>query len=154
MIMSTTRTKSGGVTNHPKDLKRRANAAQPQDPEEELVGCPCTGATLDKLIQPAILAVLADGPIHGYALADRLAAMPAFSGDRPDVSGIYRFLKAMERRELVSSSWDMSESGPAKKTYELTPAGRQCLHRWVRTLELHRKSISSLLNVARQAAKQ
>ena len=95
------------------------------EPKDDLIGCPCTGATLDKLIQPAILAVLADGPIHGYGLAERLGVMPAFAGEKPDVSGVYRFLKAMERRGLVSSSWDLSENGPAKKTYAITAAGRR-----------------------------
>ncbi len=28
-------------------------------------GCPCSGGTLDKLIQPAILAVLSEGALHG-----------------------------------------------------------------------------------------
>jgi hypothetical protein len=32
---------------------------------DELVGCPCSGETLDKLIQPPVLAVLAEGPMHG-----------------------------------------------------------------------------------------
>jgi PadR family transcriptional regulator, regulatory protein PadR len=121
-------------------------------PTDDLVGCPCTGGTLDKLIQPAILAVLAEGPIHGYGLAERIGVLPAFAGNAPDVSGIYRFLKAMEGRGLVLSSWDLSESGPAKKTYQLAPAGQRCLSRWVRTLENYRDAVTALLDTARRAA--
>jgi DNA-binding PadR family transcriptional regulator len=121
-------------------------------PKDELVGCACTGATLDKLIQPAVLAVLAEGPLHGYRLAERIGALPSFGGEKPDVSGVYRYLKAMQRKGLVLSSWNLSESGPAKKTYEVTPAGRRCLRRWVRTLEHYRDAIAALLTTARRAA--
>ena len=32
--------------------------------------CPCEGQTLDRHLQPTILAVLAEGPLHGAARAD------------------------------------------------------------------------------------
>jgi len=122
-------------------------------PGDRWIGCPCTGETLEKLIQPAILAVLAEGPLHGYGLAERIAAFPAFAGDRPDVSGIYRFLKAMHRKGLVQSAWDLSESGPAKKTYQITATGQQCLRLWMRTLQHHHQVITALLRTVRKAAK-
>ena len=122
--------------------------------EENLKACPCVGGTLDKLVQPAILAVLAEGPIHGYRLAERLGAMPSFAGHKPDASGVYRLLKIMEGRGLVVFSWDASKAGPAKRTYQITPEGQQCLGRWVQTLEEYRDRITSLLKTARNAAKQ
>jgi len=120
----------------------------------DLHRCPCAGTTLDKLIQPAILVVLAEGPLHGYRLAERIGGMPGFAGQKPDVSGIYRFLKAMQRNGFVVSSWDLSASGPAKKCYAITPAGRRCLRRWIKTLQEHREAITALLRVARKAAKR
>ena len=116
----------------------------------DLAECPCTGGTLDRLIQPAILLVLGEGPAHGYRVAERIGEMPSFAGQKPDVSGIYRFLKSMEKKELVVGSWDLSESGPAKKCYEITPAGRRCLQEWIKTLEDHRKQITDLLRAARK----
>jgi len=113
--------------------------------------CPCTGGTLDKLIQPAILAVLAKGPLHGYKLAERIGRMPLFRGQKPDLSGIYRALKAMESQDFVVSSWDLSENGPAKKSYRLTEAGEQCLSHWIETLEQYRQGITVLLKTARTA---
>ncbi len=68
------------------------------------------------------------------------------------MSGIYRFLKAMEGKGLVLSSWDISESGPAKKTYQLTAAGQRCLGRWVETLEHYRDAVTALLDTARRAS--
>jgi DNA-binding PadR family transcriptional regulator len=110
--------------------------------------------TLDKLIQPALLAVLAEGPLHGYGLAERIGSLPGLSGEKPDVSGVYRFLKTMERKGLVVSTWDTSAAGPAKKTYQITAQGRRCLCRWVRTLEQYRRGITALLHTARRAAKK
>jgi len=118
----------------------------------DLAECPCTGGTLDRLIQPAILVVLAEGPLHGYLVAERLGEMPSFAGQKPDVSGVYRFLKSMEHKELVVGSWDISESGPAKKCYQITPNGQRCLQAWVKTLEDYRKSITDLLRAARRSA--
>ena len=43
----------------------------------DLLNCPCAGVTLDKLIRPAILAVLADEAMHGYQVAERIREMPA-----------------------------------------------------------------------------
>lgn len=115
------------------------------------VTCPCDGGTLDRLIQPAILVVLAGGPLHGYRLVQRISKLPGFTGQKPDASGVYRFLKAMERKGFVGSSWDISKNGPAKKSYQITSAGRKCLHRWIRTLENYRRGISGLLGAARKA---
>jgi poly-beta-hydroxybutyrate-responsive repressor len=114
-------------------------------------GCPCTGGTLDKLLQPAILIILAGGQMHGYGLVERLAQMPLLGGYKPDGSGIYRFLKAMEHKGLVISFWDTSQSGPARRTYQITEAGESCLRTWVGTLERYRNGINSLLRAARNA---
>ena len=120
----------------------------------DLINCPCTGVNLDRLIQPAILTVLAEGPLHGYRLAERIAEMPTFSGQKPDPSGIYRFLKAMEQKGLVTSSWDLSESGPARRAYQITADGEQCLQRWITTLDTYRRGITDLLRLARGTVKK
>ena len=120
----------------------------------KFANCPCSGATLDKLVQPALLAALTEGPIHGYRLAECLGAMPSFAVHKPDASGVYRLLKTMEGRGLVVFSWDQSRTGPAKRTYQITPEGQRCLGHWVQTLEEYRNRITSLLKTARNAAKK
>ena len=119
--------------------------------QDDLNECPCQGGTLDRLIQPAILLVLTEGPLHGSRLAKRIGAMPGLGAERPDVSGVYRSLKAMDRRGLVVSTWDFAEAGPAKKSYRITPAGRRCLRLWVKTLEEYRDGVVTLLEAARKA---
>lgn len=113
--------------------------------------CPCAGGTLDKLIQPAILVILADSPLHGYRLVERLGEMRILAGHKPDASGVYRFLKGMEGKGLVVSSWDTSGTGPAKRVFQLTASGQSCLRTWIATLEEYRDGINALLKNARKA---
>lgn len=110
--------------------------------------CPCSGTTLARLIQPAVMGVLATEPLHGYVIVRRLAGMAMFRGQGPDATGVYRLLKSMERRRLVSSNWEIAARGPAKRRYQLTPAGRSCLKRWVATLRVYREAIADLLDRA------
>ena len=120
-------------------------------PTLELGSCPCTGSSLDRLVQPSILTVLAAGSIHGYRLAERLREMRVCCGQAPDMAGIYRTLQSMESKGLVVASWEMAERGPAKKSYELTPAGRECLSHWIETLEDYRRGINVLIRSAKRA---
>ena len=113
--------------------------------------CPCSGATLDKLVQPAILAALTEGPIHGYRLTDRINEMVGLFGDKPDVSGVYRSLKKMEAAGLVVSTWEAGDKGHAKRLYEIAGDGRACLARWTATLETYLEAIGALLKEAKTA---
>jgi DNA-binding PadR family transcriptional regulator len=117
----------------------------------DLQECPCTGRNLDKLIQPAVLVLLAGEPMHGYRLVKRLAQMPMFQGQPPDTTGVYRFLKAMEDRGLVSSTWDLSDSGPAKRLFDLSARGRKCLALWGTTLAEYQEQIGELLTAIQAA---
>ena len=113
--------------------------------------CPCSGASLDKLLQPAILSALTEGPIHGYRLSERINEMVGMYGDKPDVSGIYRFLKKMETTGHVVSSWEAGSKGHAKRLYEITAEGRACLARWTSTLETYMDAVGRLLTEAKAA---
>jgi DNA-binding PadR family transcriptional regulator len=114
--------------------------------------CPCSGKTLAKLIQPAVMTVLAAGPLHGYRIAERVGAMAMFRGRGPDPTGIYRLLRRMEKEGLVASTWDTSDAGPAKRLYRLSASGRACLGRWVRTLKTYARAVEELLGAAGRAA--
>jgi len=72
-------------------------------------------------------------------------------GEKPDVSGIYRFLKRMEATGLVTSSWETGGKGHAKRLFEITPDGRACLARWTVTLEDYLKAITALLKEVKAA---
>ena len=66
---------------------------------DDMDDCPCSGGTLAKLIQPAIMTVLAGGVLHGYRIVQRIAKMPIVGGSRPDPTGVYRALRIMEQRD-------------------------------------------------------
>ena len=85
--------------------------------------CPCSGKWLGRLLHPAVMAVLAEAPLHGYRIAQRLEEMAMFKNQPPDHGGIYRLLKSMEDDGFVVAAWDLTESGPAKRRYELTADG-------------------------------
>src|ERR1700751_6285832 len=75
--------------------------------------------TLDMLI----LKVVALGPIHGYAIAQRIQQI---SRDALQVQqgSLYPALHRLEYKKLLSSRWKPSETGREAKFYELTSRGR------------------------------
>ena len=128
------------------------SACHPKN-DNELNECAQLGKSLSRLTQPSILAVLAksDKPMHGYLIIQEIAAGPMFGGNAPDPTGVYRILKQMENNDLVNSAWDTSESGPAKRCYELTDEGRACLRRWIDSLACYAASIQDLRVIASDA---
>lgn len=112
---------------------------------KSLTNCACTGKTLPKLLRPVILSVLAKGDSHGYAITEELGRLAAFAGQPPDHTGVYRALQSMEAEGLIASDWEHPQSGPAKRTYTLTPKGKCCLKTWKSTLQGYRRTIDMLL---------
>jgi transcriptional regulator len=78
--------------------------------------------TLDMLI----LRVAASGPIHGYAVAQRIQQI---SKDVLQVQqgSLYPALYRLEERGLLRAEWSSSETGRDAKFYSLTAAGRKQL---------------------------
>ena len=109
--------------------------------------CSCSGRSLSRLLQPAVMAVLAKEAVHGYLIAQRLRQMTMFSAQPPDPAGIYRLLKSMENDGFVVSTWDLADSGPARRRFALTPRGRVCLMRWTETLQGYQEAIAGLLSI-------
>ena len=70
----------------------------------------------------SVLLVLGEAPTHGYELPLLLAPLGLGATDR---GFVYRTLRAMEGDGLVASAWDASPEGPARRTYTVTPAGRE-----------------------------
>ena len=75
--------------------------------------------TLDLLI----LKVVALGPVHGYAIAQRLQQI---SRDVVQVPGgsLYPALHRLEARKLLAAEWRQTASGRDAKFYRLTRRGR------------------------------
>jgi poly-beta-hydroxybutyrate-responsive repressor len=87
---------------------------------------------VERFVEPSLLLLLRERPLHGYELIERL---PEVVGEgRVDVGNLYRLLRALEAEGLVSSEWSADLPGPAKRTYELTAEGRRLLDRWAEAL--------------------
>lgn len=82
-------------------------------------------------VEPCILLLLRDGPSHGYDLAQNLGQ---FGFADLDPSIVYRTLRSMEDAGLIFSEWEGMSSGPARRVYDLSPAGQQHLARWVQQI--------------------
>jgi len=75
--------------------------------------------TLDILI----LTTLSRGANHGYGVARWLRQRSA-DAFQVEEGALYPALRRLERRGLVASSWDTTETGREAKFYRLTPEGR------------------------------
>ena len=113
--------------------------------------CACEGHTLDRMLQPTVMALLAEGPQHGYALVQRLSESPLLKGTKPDDTGVYRLLKILEGQRLVRHEVAESELGPSKRLYELTDLSRECLGKWTDTLDDYHRAIAKLVALMRKA---
>jgi len=78
--------------------------------------------TLDLLILKAI----AVGPVHGYAIAQRLEQVSSGVVQVPEGS-LYPALHRMENRGLLAADWKKTETGREAKFYRLTRKGRRQL---------------------------
>ena len=80
-----------------------------------------------------MLALLSEGPGHGFALARAMApggeVGQVWSMRRPLV---YRALEALEQRELIRPAGTVpSQSGPQRTILEATPAGARAVSEWL-----------------------
>jgi PadR family transcriptional regulator, regulatory protein PadR len=101
-------------------------------------------ARVERFVEPSILLLLRERPLHGYELIERL---PEFAAEgRIDVGNLYRLLRTLEAEGLVSSEWSAELPGPAKRTYELTPEGRRLLDRWAEALRRAQGDVQSFLD--------
>src|SRR5205807_3519059 len=78
--------------------------------------------TLDLLI----LKVVALGPVHGYAIAQRLEQVSRGVVQVPEGS-LYPALHRLENRGFLAGDWKETESGREAKFYRLTRKGRKQL---------------------------
>ncbi|MFZ5652071.1 MAG: PadR family transcriptional regulator [Bacillota bacterium] len=101
---------------------------------------------LEKLVQPAILLLLAQSPSHGYELIQKLSRMDCVEGE-PDTATVYRTLRRMEQDGLVASGWEHGEYGPARRQYRLTGEGISLLDRWAEILETRMKQIGNFISL-------
>ena len=99
--------------------------------------------TLDLLI----LQIAALGPVHGYAIAQRLQQI---SRDVLQVQqgSLYPALHRLEERRWLKADWRDTETGREAKFYTLTKAGQKQLERERSDWERLAKAIALVLKTA------
>jgi PadR family transcriptional regulator PadR len=100
---------------------RRWRDGQPQE------ACP---RRIHRFVEPCLLMLLRNNEAHGYELMEGLKQF-GFEQNPVDSSTVYRFLRDLEERNLVTSRWDAGGAGPARRLYQITEEGTGCLAWWV-----------------------
>ena len=94
----------------------------------------------------ALLAVLAkaEEPMYGYLIAKQLERVGegVLSGKQ---SALYPVLRNLEGGGLLDSFVEPSMSGPPRRYYRITEAGRSTLREWVAAWRATRDSVDSVL---------
>jgi poly-beta-hydroxybutyrate-responsive repressor len=94
-------------------------------------------------LRPCLLLLLREESAHGYDLLERVQAL-GFDGSDP--GGLYRALRSLEKEKLVRSVWEPSETGPDRRTYEITRAGMEELHRSAKAIAAGQEAVSRFLS--------
>lgn len=94
----------------------------------------------------ALLAVLAraEEPMYGYLIAKRLERIGdgVLSGKQ---SALYPVLRNLEGAGLLDSFVEPSMTGPPRRYYRITEAGRAALREWAAAWRATRDSVDSVL---------
>ena len=76
--------------------------------------------------KPIILTILKGGEDYGYNIIQRVKEMSGGTLEWSD-GMLYPVLQRLEKENLISSRWIVSEEGRHRKYYKITAAGREAL---------------------------
>jgi transcriptional regulator len=104
--------------------------------------------TLDLLI----LKVVALGPVHGYAIAQRLQQVSRDVVQVPQGS-LYPALHRLETRRLLAADWKETDTGREAKFYRLTRLGRAALETGTASWERLSGAVALILKMSEGGVK-
>jgi DNA-binding PadR family transcriptional regulator len=90
-----------------------------------------------------LLAVLATGPQHGYAVIAELRRRSGVAFDLPEGT-VYPALHKLQSDGLLTGSWS-DAGGRPRRTYRITRKGRMALEEQHRSWEVFRSAVSRVL---------
>jgi poly-beta-hydroxybutyrate-responsive repressor len=93
---------------------------------------------------PVILLSLREWNSYGYELIERTAA---FGFEAMNPGTLYRTLRQMEKDGVVTSKWETSKGGPARRIYTITDAGEAYLDFWAEALEQYRRNMDTFFSL-------
>jgi PadR family transcriptional regulator PadR len=93
---------------------------------------------------PILLLMLRQWSSYGYELMEK---MSTFGLAALNPGTFYRTLRQMEKDGMVSSSWDTSEGGPARRVYSITDAGEAYLNYWAQSLDQYQRMMDTFFRL-------
>ena len=93
---------------------------------------------------PVLLLMLRQWSSYGYELMEK---MSTFGLVAMNPGTFYRTLRQMEKDGMVSSSWDTSEGGPARRMYSITDAGEAYLNYWAESLNQYQRMMDTFFRL-------
>ena len=93
------------------------------------------------LVAFLLLSLHWDGTSYGYELYEAMRRL----GLSADLAAVYRGLRTMQHRDLVTSTWVPSDSGPDRRLYSLTEMGRIAASEALDELSMVRDGLSAAL---------
>ena len=103
-----------------------------------------TDAWSKNWVVPVVLLMLREWSSYGYELMEKMAA---FGLAAMNPGTFYRTLRQMEKQGMVSSSWDTSEGGPARRVYRITEVGESYLKFWAQSLDQYQKMMDTFFQL-------
>jgi DNA-binding PadR family transcriptional regulator len=103
---------------------------------------------LYRCVEPVLLFLLKKkGRSYGYELAVELREH-ALTDASIEAAALYKTLRQLEENDCVTSEWDVTGHGPAKRVYRLTPRGEEHLVEWITVLDNLGRSMTRFVRTA------
>ena len=103
-----------------------------------------TDAWSKNWVVPILLLMLRQWSSYGYELMEK---MGTFGFTMMNPGTFYRTLRQMEKDGMVSSSWDTSETGPARRVYSITATGESYLNYWADSLNQYQRMMDTFFQL-------
>jgi len=115
--------------------------------------CTCAMGNLYRFVEPVLLFLLKKkGRSYGYELAAELREH-ALTDASIEAAALYKTLRQLEQNDCVTSEWDVTGKGPAKRVYCLTPRGEEHLAEWITVLDHVARSMTRFVRAAGKQAR-
>jgi len=111
--------------------------------EDKITKCELS-IPIERSIQAELLLLLGQRASHGYELIQRLNDSDFKTGEA-DTATVYRNLRRMDKDGLIKSHWELGESGPGRRLYQLTPQGKESLRIWVQYIAQQKARLENFL---------
>ena len=108
------------------------------------VVCKCE-TRMQRFLQPCLLLLLKVKASYGYELVENLRQF-GFD-DLPDPTTAYKNLRFMEQEGWVTSQWDTSGPGPARRIYSVTGEGEDLIRSWAEAIRRTKHSLETFLSL-------